>query len=219
MTKRAMLRHAEQKLTHKNITFNMCNRETPFQYTINPTLRPAEQRPIVEPISWERTNKILLLRNDGKFGNFGNQINALLHAYDYARDNKLHLGILFHSWAMDAMQTMFYETDDFDALSTELLHDLGIVVVRNKTQLEVFDEVVATNSKKLYFYKSYGMDTWRETMEIHIEILQRLFLRYNRGTYYVQMLLCTNVEKYSAHCMSFELFFHKYGAYYFDVYN
>ena len=92
---------------------------------------------------------------------------------------------------MDAMQTMFYETDDFDQLSHELLHNLGIIVVRNQTQLEVFDEVVAQNSQQLYFYRSsnHGMDTWKEMMKVHIEILQRLFLRYNRGTCIVYRLV------------------------------
>ncbi|KAL7529827.1 hypothetical protein ACHAXR_003177 [Thalassiosira sp. AJA248-18] len=198
---------SEQKRTQVSIPFNMCNRETPFQYDINPLLRPAEQRPIIKfKIDWPTKNKILLLRNDGQFGRFGNQMNSLLHAYDYARDNELELGMLFHSWAMDTIQTMYYETDDFDALGQEILEELGIKVIRNQTQLEGYDEVISENSQRLYFYRSthHGLDNWRDAMDIHIAILQRLFLRYNRGYGYIHSGL-----RAQDICSSLDMFFHE----------
>lgn len=151
-----------------DIPFVMCDRETPFRYSLNPaTDRSNQQRSqIAFRHDWPKQNKILLLRNDGKFGNIGNQMNSLLHAFDYARDNNLQLGMLFHSWAMDLLQSMFYETDDFEALGGELMKDLGILVVRNQTQLQYYDEVVSKNAQQLYFYKSSNknMDHWKETM-------------------------------------------------------
>jgi hypothetical protein len=148
--------------------FVMCGRETPFRYNPNPaTDRSVRQGPQKAfNYDWPKENKILLLRNDGKFGNVGNQMNSLLHAFDYARDHNLHLGMLFHSWAMDVIHSMFYETDDFDALGDELKNDFGILVVRNQTQLTMYDEVVSKNAEQLYFYRSSNknMDHWRETM-------------------------------------------------------
>ena len=76
---------------------------------------------------------MLLLRNDGSFGNIGNRFNGLLHAYYYGRDNQLHLGMLFHSWAMDTIHSMFYESNDFEYMAEEMYNDLGIIVVRNQT--------------------------------------------------------------------------------------
>lgn len=71
-----------------------------------------------------------------------------MHAFfDYARDNKLELGILFHSWAMDTIRTISYESDDFDKLGRELLEDLGVVVIRNQTRLEGYGEVVSRNAR------------------------------------------------------------------------
>jgi hypothetical protein len=153
-----------------DVPFYMCDRETPFRYSLNPatTDRSNRQRPREAfRHDWPKQNKLLLLRNDGKFGYIGNQMNSLLHAFDYARDHNLHLGMLFHSWAMDVIQSMFYETDDFDALGDEMMNDFGILVVRNQTQLAPFDEVVSQNAQQLYFYKSSNknMDHWRETME------------------------------------------------------
>eukprot|EP00578_Thalassiosira_sp_NH16_P003476 CAMPEP_0181131360 /NCGR_PEP_ID=MMETSP1071-20121207/30382_1 /TAXON_ID=35127 /ORGANISM="Thalassiosira sp., Strain NH16" /LENGTH=389 /DNA_ID=CAMNT_0023217545 /DNA_START=150 /DNA_END=1319 /DNA_ORIENTATION=+ len=185
----------------------MCNRKTPFQYDVNPLVPSADQKPLNRFVNdWEKTDRILLLRNDGKFGHIGNQINSLLHAFDYARDNKLHLGMLFHSWSMDVINTMFYETDSFDDLGYDLLNDLGIVVIRNQTQLEGYTEVVTQNAQQLYFYRSsnLGLDTWRETMRIHIEILQRLYLRYNRGYGYVH-----NGLRAQDLCATLDSFFHK----------
>ena len=152
-----------------DIPFAMCDRETPYRYSLNPaTDRSNQQRPQnAFRHDWPKRNKTLLLRNDGKFGPIGNQINSLLHAFDYARDHNLHLGMLFHSWAMDVIQSVFYETDDFDALGDEMMKDFGVLVVRNQTQLTLYDEVVSENAQQLYFYKSSNknMDHWRETME------------------------------------------------------
>mmetsp|Transcript_39968 Transcript_39968/g.86169 ORF Transcript_39968/g.86169 Transcript_39968/m.86169 type:complete len:404 (+) Transcript_39968:59-1270(+) len=158
------------------VPFTMCGRTAPFKHDIHQF-----------HVDWPRDNKILLLRNDGKFGHMGNQINSLLHSFDYARDHRLDLGILFHSWAMDAIHTMFYETSDFEALGRELRRDLGILSVRNQTMLAGYDEVISKNSQKLYFYQSanVGVNHWTETMYVHAAFLQRLFLRYNQGYGYV----------------------------------
>jgi len=160
-----------------DIPFAMCDRETPFRYSLNlATDRSNQQRPEKSfRHDWPKQNKILLLRNDGKFGNIGNQMNSLLHAFDYARDHNLHLGILFHSWAMDVIQSVFYETDDFDALGDEMMKDFGVLVVRNQTQLALYDEVVSQNAQQLYFYKSSNknMDHWRETMEGELFLLSK----------------------------------------------
>jgi len=198
---------SEQKRTQETIPFTMCERETPYRYDINPLLPLPEQRPLVDfKHDWEKQNKILLLRNDGKFGHMGNQINSLLHAFDYARDHKLAIGILFHSWAMDTIQTMFYETSDFEDLERDLLEDLGILVIRNQTQLEGYSEVISQNSQQLYFYRTsnQGMDTWKETMHVHIAFLRRLFLRYNRGYGYVH-----NGLRAQDVCATIDMFFHE----------
>lgn len=189
------------------VPFTMCDRRTPFSYEVDPRLPPADRKAIIDfEIDWPRDNGILLLRNDGKFGHIGNQVNSLLHSYDYARDHRLDLGMLFHSWAMDVIQTMFYETSDFDDVGRELRADLGILVVRNQSQLEGYDEVVSQNAQQLYFYKSgnVGMDHWKETMGVHIAFLRRLFLRYNRGYGYVH-----NGLRAQDACATLNMFFHE----------
>ena len=185
--------------------FQLCGRYTPFTYKIDPHVVPAMQRPILEPMRWPTTNKILLLRNDGQYGHFGNQVNSLLHAYDYAIDHQMELGILFHSWAMDTIQTIAYETDTYDRLGRDLFEDLNIIVVRNQTQLQGYTEVHSESAKKLYFYSSSNYtndrDMWTKKMPTHVSVLQRLFLRHNRGYGYVHNGLraddtCSSVHQY-----------------------
>lgn len=178
-----------------NIPFVMCDRITPYQHSSHNIASDRSQyQHITKPYTflstngqWTKSNKILLLRNDGKFGHIGNQFNSLLHAFDYARDHKLHIGILFHSWAMDVIHSMFYESIDFDILSANMETDFGILLVRNQSQLLLYDEVISQNAQQLYFYKSSNknVDSWRDTMSMHKSILQQLFHRYNRGYGYV----------------------------------
>lgn len=218
-------RQQQQMRQGETVSFNMCGRETPYRYSVDPLLPPSKQRPIHHDrrssgkndaegehdgersvFDWPKQNKILLLRNDGKFGHMGNQVNSLLHAFDYARDHQLHIGMLFHSWSMDVLHSMFYETDNFDDLGSDLLHDLNVLVVRNQTQLGHFDEVVSQNSQQLYFYRTTnaGVDHWRETMELHKAVLRRLFLRYNRGYGYVH-----NGLRAQDVCSELDMFFHE----------
>lgn len=168
----------EEDIQSNNSFFTMCDRVTPFDPEIAPRFRT----------DWPRDNKILILRSDGgKFGHIGNQIDSLLHAFDYARENRLHLGIFFHSWAMDVISSLFYESDSFETLQYELMHDLGIEVIRKHGQLERYDEILSKNAKQLYFHslENQTQDYWRELMQYHISILQQLFMRYNRGYGYV----------------------------------
>jgi hypothetical protein len=177
-----------------NVPFVMCDRITPYQHCSNTASDRSQYQHITEQYKflstngqWPKSNKILLLRNDGKFGHIGNQFNSLLHAFDYARDHELHIGMLFHSWAMDVIHSMFYESADFDILSVEMEEDFGILLVRDQSQLLLYDEVISQNAQQLYFYKSSNKnaDSWRDTMGAHKSILQQLFHRYNRGYGYV----------------------------------
>jgi hypothetical protein len=179
---------------NENIPFVMCDRITPYQHSSNTVIDRSQYQQIDQPYTflstngqWPKSNKILLLRNDGKFGHIGNQFNSLLHAFDYARDHNLHIGMLFHSWAMDVIHTMFYESVDFDILTVDMEVDFGILLVRNQSQLLLYDEVISKNAEQLYFYKSSNknVDSWRDTMSMHKSILQQLFHRYNRGYGYV----------------------------------
>ena len=206
----------EQQLVREERVFSMCNRITPYQYAVNPTLPryQSETQEILEPFgygdkpidkfntNWGQPSsqkKILLLRNDGKFGHIGNQFNSILHAFDYAKDYKTHIGIFGHSWFMDVIQTMFYETlpiysdieaDDeeevggsngkFDKLDQELYQDFGIIVIRNQTQLQSYSEIIYKTAEELYFYHS-SKENWRIDMYNHILILRQLYMRYNRG--------------------------------------
>jgi len=206
----------EQQLVREERVFSMCNRLTPYQYAVNPTLH-SETEDILEPFGYGdkpidkfNTNwgqppltstsqkKILLLRNDGKFGHIGNQFNSILHAFDYAKDYSTHIGIFGHSWFMDVIQSMFYETlpiysdieDDeeevggsngkFDKLDQELYQDFGIIVIRNQTQLQSYSEIIYKTAEELYFYHS-SKESWRIDMYNHILILRQLYMRYNRG--------------------------------------
>jgi len=209
----------EQQLVREERVFSMCNRLTPYQYAVNPTLPryQSETQEILEPFGYGdkpidkfNTNwgqppltsssqqKILLLRNDGKFGHIGNQFNSILHAFDYAKDFHTHIGIFGHSWFMDVIQSMFYETlpiysdieDDeeevggsngkFDKLDQELYQDFGIIVIRNQTQLQSYSEIIYKTAEELYFYHS-SKENWRIDMYNHILILRQLYMRYNRG--------------------------------------
>lgn len=149
--------------------FRMCHRITPFTYAFAPisTEEGTEEDAHGNSIppnnfnpNWPKqlqSNKILLLRNDNsKFGRIGNQYNSILHAFDYARDYNLHLGMLYHSWAMDVIHTMFYESNGMNSIQLDynLLNDLGIVIIRNQTQLELYEEVITLDAQELYFYKS-----------------------------------------------------------------
>lgn len=220
MMRNTNIAEVEQQLVREERVFTMCNRLTPYQYAVNPTLPryQSETQEILEPFGYGdkpidkfNTNwgqppltstsqkKILLLRNDGKFGHIGNQFNSILHAFDYAKDFQIHIGIFGHSWFMDVIQSMFYETlpiysdieDDeeevggssngkFDKLDQELYQDFGIIVIRNQTQLQSYNEIIYKTAEELYFYHS-SKESWRMDMYNHILILRQLYMRYNRG--------------------------------------
>ena len=133
---------------------------------------------------------MLFLNNRDPFGNIGNQINSLVHAYDYARDHRLDLGTGPHSWAVSTIQSMFFETKSLDGkeLSQVMEKELGIKVFDNTTQwqLQQYEKIYYVSSKELFFYRSSpdnynGGRDWTGVMDFHISILRRLFRRYNQG--------------------------------------
>ena len=185
--------------------FVMCDRTTPLNYTINPITQHAiyNNGEVFEP-RWPTQNKLLLLRKDeSTFGNIGNQINSLLHAYSYARDHELHLGATFHSWAIDAIQFMGYEGNNNTILKNEIWNELGIRIIRSSADSQTYDEIIQFTAKELYFYKSPS-NQWESNMEFHIGILRRILLRYNRALGYAHHgLRATNV------CETIENIFHE----------
>eukprot|EP00573_Skeletonema_grethae_P011925 CAMPEP_0201703320 /NCGR_PEP_ID=MMETSP0578-20130828/39348_1 /ASSEMBLY_ACC=CAM_ASM_000663 /TAXON_ID=267565 /ORGANISM="Skeletonema grethea, Strain CCMP 1804" /LENGTH=404 /DNA_ID=CAMNT_0048191073 /DNA_START=119 /DNA_END=1333 /DNA_ORIENTATION=- len=185
--------------------FVMCDRRTPLNYAIHPrmTERVSYSGDTFVP-QWPTQKKLLLLRKDDYlFGHIGNQMNSLLHAYDYARDHQLELGTTFHGWVIGAIQFMGYESNDNKELRNEIRNELGITVIRNSTDLIGYDEVIQLSAKDLYFYKSPG-ENWEANMDFHIGILRRIFLRYNRALGYAHHgLRAINV------CRSFDDLFHR----------
>eukprot|EP00574_Skeletonema_japonicum_P004269 CAMPEP_0201734130 /NCGR_PEP_ID=MMETSP0593-20130828/33362_1 /ASSEMBLY_ACC=CAM_ASM_000672 /TAXON_ID=267983 /ORGANISM="Skeletonema japonicum, Strain CCMP2506" /LENGTH=383 /DNA_ID=CAMNT_0048227401 /DNA_START=124 /DNA_END=1272 /DNA_ORIENTATION=+ len=184
--------------------FVMCDRTTPLNYAIHPkmTQRVSYSGDTFEP-RWPTQKKLLLLRKDDYlFGHIGNQMNSLLHAYDYARDHQLELGTTFHGWVIEAIQFMGYESNDNKELRNEIRNELGITIIRNSTDLVGYDEVIQLSAKDLYFYKSPG-ENWEANMNFHIGILRRIFLRYNRALGYAHHgLRAINV------CRTFDDLFH-----------
>lgn len=195
---------ASDTATPRELPFIMCDRTTPLNYAIHPkmTQNVTYFGETFLP-QWPAQNKLLLLRKDTYlFGHIGNQINSLLHAYDYARDHELELGTTFHGWVIEAIQFMGYESNDNNELRNEIHNELGIKIIRNSTDLVGYDEVIQLSAKDLYFYKSPG-DNWEANMNFHIGILRRIFLRYNRALGYAHHgLRATNV------CRTFDDLFH-----------
>ncbi len=189
--------------------FVMCDRTTPLNYTINPITQHViynnnGEQQVFTP-RWSTQNKLLLLRKDEyTFGNIGNQINSLLHAYSYARDHKLQLGATFHSWAIDTIQFMGYESNNNTILKNEIWNELGIHIIRSSDDSANYDEIIQFTAKELYFYKSPNIDLWESNMYFHIGILRRILLRYNRSHGYAHHgLRATNV------CETIENIFHE----------
>ena len=185
------------ELTTQESQFIMCDRPTPLNYAIHPQMKEqvtynSGQDTFIP--QWPSQKKLLLLRKDDYlFGHIGNQINSLLHAYNYARDHQLELGATFHSWVIEAIQFMGYESNDNKELREEIRNELGITIIRNSTDLVDYEEVIQLTAKDLYFYKSPG-DNWEDNMNFHIGILRRIFLRYNRALGYAHHgLRATNV--------------------------
>ena len=181
--------------TQESHNFVMCDRSTPLNYAIHPkmTQQVTYSGDTFVP-QWPTQKKLLYLRKDDYlFGHIGNQINSLLHAYNYARDHQLELGTTFHGWVIEAIQFMGYESNDNKELRNEMRNELGITIIRNSTDLVEYDEVIQLTAKDLYFYKSPG-DNWEANMNFHIGILRRIFLRYNRALGYAHHgLRATNV--------------------------
>ncbi|KAK1741301.1 hypothetical protein QTG54_007779 [Skeletonema marinoi] len=195
-------------ISTKEKPFVMCDRPTPLNYAIHPKMTQQvtySGEPFVP--RWPTQKKLLLLRKDDYlFGHIGNQINSLLHAYDYARDHQLELGTTFHGWVIEAIQFMGYESNDNKELRNEIRNELGITIIRNSTDLVGYDEVIQLSAKDLYFYKSPG-DNWESNMNFHIGILRRIFLRYNRALGYAHHgLRAINV------CRTIDDLFHGSGS-------
>lgn len=172
-------------ITTTESPFSMCDRPTPLNYAMHPkmTQQVIYSGNTFAP-QWPTQNKLLLLRKDDYlFGHIGNQINSLIHAYNYARDHELQLGTTFHGWVIEAIQFMGYESNDNKELRNEIQNELGIKIIRNSTDLVGYDEVIQLSAKDLYFYKS-PRDNWEKNMNFHVGILRRILLRYNRALGY-----------------------------------
>lgn len=166
--------------------FAMCERSTPlYKFVEVPTFQASSPR----------RSKLLLLKDSSTAlgsNNFGNQMNALLHAFDYARYNNMDLGITMESWAMKAIHQLFMQ-DFFSSIvngkkvtattAAELLKiELGVKIITDEKQLKSFDVVETGSFQDLLNYQppSFYQD-WKQIKDNHVYILQRLFRHYNSG--------------------------------------
>eukprot|EP00804_Cyclotella_cryptica_P023021 CCRYP_000292-RA/>CCRYP_000292-RA protein AED:0.42 eAED:0.42 QI:0/-1/0/1/-1/1/1/0/452 len=170
--------------------FVMCERPTPlYKFMDDPTMEWSSEAP--------RTRTKLLLLKDpsislGGSNNIGNQVNALLHAFDYARYNDMDLGLTMDSWAMKTIHHMFMQ-DFFSSITNakavtaataiELLqNELGIKIITDDEQLRSYEVVESGSSQELLNYHPPSMlKDWKQIMRHHVFILQRLFRHYNGG--------------------------------------
>ncbi|KAL7522359.1 hypothetical protein ACHAWX_007044 [Stephanocyclus meneghinianus] len=173
--------------------FVMCERPTPLnRFMDDPTIEWSSAAP-------RKRTKLLLLKDPstslGASHNIGNQVNALLHAFDYARYNDMDLGMTMDSWAMKTIHHMFMQ-DFFSSItnakavtaatSRELLqNELGIKIITDEKQLQSYAVVESGSSRDLLNYHPPSLlEDWRQIMKHHVFILQRLFRHYNDGNGY-----------------------------------
>lgn len=166
--------------------FHMCERPTPlFEFMDDPTAKFSSQK-------HPKRSKLLLLK-DSQTSEVADW-NALFHAFDYAHYNDMDLGLTMDSWAMKTIHKMFMQ--DFyssilngkaatAATAAELMEtELGVRIITDENQIKSLYEVVESGSPQdLLNYQPalFILNDWKEVMEYHIYILQRLFRHYNRG--------------------------------------
>ena len=170
--------------------FIMCERRTPLHQFVDNLLVPSKQR-------HAKRSKLLLLNEPsnnlpGATNNIGNQMNSLLHAFDYAQYKDMDLGLTLDSWAMKTIHQMFMQ--DFfrsivngkavtAATSIALMErELGVKIITEKSQLVSYEAVEYGTAQELLAYQppSFHHD-WKQIMQYHVYILQKLFRHYNNG--------------------------------------
>jgi len=147
--------------------------------------------------------KLLLLNGNIFWGNTGNRVSSLLHAYAFARDNQMEIGITKHSWAMDLLQSIgiedeFFPSREYDhEMWKDILHsEFGLQIMKNHTYMvQTYEEVHHMSAHDAYYYqtspedlkrlkKETGWD-WNDTMEFHKEFLRRWFVRHATSGGYI----------------------------------
>jgi hypothetical protein len=78
-----------------------------------------------------------------------NHINAFLHAFDFALDHNMQLGVIEHSWAFTALQNLFQiASQDFEQFNISTINHDVVTVLNSSYVMKSGDE--------MYYYHSHA---------------------------------------------------------------
>jgi len=120
---------------------------------------------------------ILLLEGIKSHGRTGNNIIEFLHAIQEARDMDIQLGIMYRSWAMKLLLTMWMAIDS-DDWQTQFERTFCVKIFNREKELEGWD-VVHQDTKELFYYRSEL--PLQEYVASQEQSLRTLFRHYNTG--------------------------------------
>mmetsp|Transcript_127 Transcript_127/g.242 ORF Transcript_127/g.242 Transcript_127/m.242 type:complete len:491 (-) Transcript_127:293-1765(-) len=134
-----------------------------------------------------QTKPLLILEGLGARGRTGNNLVELLHAFQYARDNDVQLGIMVKSWAMHLIQDMWMANEaqnspvaDWQAQFEQVM---CMKVFQTEEELEGWNLIHKTT---VYLFQYVSEVPLGQYMATQLDILRTLFTHYNTGEGYNQ---------------------------------
>ncbi|KAL7528917.1 hypothetical protein ACHAWF_003942 [Thalassiosira exigua] len=162
--------------------FLVCGRAAGLD--LNPATSPRELREKhATCAAFDPKEKTLLLDGNSVYGRTGNNLNSLLQAKQYTRDNGLQLGIAASGWAMNLLTSMWMvkggEVADWIA---DMEGALCLKVFESKDSIKgwnIVPEHRPTLAMRLFFYLTPSKE--EDYAASQQEVLRTLFRRHNDG--------------------------------------
>ncbi|KAL7527725.1 hypothetical protein ACHAWF_002284 [Thalassiosira exigua] len=164
--------------------FAVCGRRTGSVRNNNLTLSPGIEETLAECPPFDPRKKTLILKGPKAkaFGQTGNHMRSLLNAIQYTRDNGYQLGILYGSWAMELITSMWMVRGS--KWESQLEKALCIRIFRSWHESRGWNKVEVTRDtyrlSRLFFY-SRSLVSDEQTSACEQYTLRTLFRHYNTG--------------------------------------
>merc|ERR1719223_173689 len=163
----------------------------PLQVCNRPSLIPHEEDLAIHakyaktcPLRHRRMRKTSLLLLDGvhTYGRTGNNIIELLHAFQYAKDHDMVLGIMQGTWATQLITDMWMavQDEDINAWAKFMEQSFCVKIFRNYKAVHRYKSVTLVETRDLFLYRNRARDI-NEYVEFQSDILRTLYRSYNRG--------------------------------------
>ncbi|KAL9178602.1 hypothetical protein ACHAXT_001940 [Thalassiosira profunda] len=128
------------------------------------------------------SKEVTLLKKEGPYGSWGNQMNEFFHAFDVAYDMKRPLYMTKDSWAMDMLLNVFFGTANGvvkdDAFWGQVQDTLGMTVIEDESALKKMGLSAPEHKgpNPLFYYVTNSFDA--EKIRDHRNTILRKLFQY-----------------------------------------